>query len=87
VLGLGVILAIVLLPSRHRLEELRNPPPEPAPAAAARAPARAPVAAARAPAPQLELKAIPVALICCSPVTKTIPGSAATSPGHGALSS
>jgi EmrB/QacA subfamily drug resistance transporter len=70
VLGVGAILAIVLLPSRHRLEELRNPPP-----------ARAPVAAARAPAPQLELKAIPVALICCSPVTKTVPGSAATSPG------
>jgi MFS family permease len=75
VLGLGVILAIVLLPSRHRLEELRNPPPEPAPAAAARAPAL-----------QLELKAIPVALICCSPVTKTVPGSTATSSGHGALS-
>ena len=75
VLGVGVILAIVLLPSRHRLEELRNPPPAPAPAAAA-----------RAPAPQLELKAIPVALICCSPVTKTVPGSTATSPGHGALS-
>ena len=75
ILGVGVILAIVLLPSRHRLEELRNPPPAPAPAAAA-----------RAPAPQLELKAIPVALICCSPVTKTVPGSAATSPGHSALS-
>ena len=75
VLGVGVILAIVLLPSRHRLEELRNPPPAPAPAAAV-----------RSPAPQLELKAIPVALICCSPVTKTVPGSAATSPGHGALS-
>jgi EmrB/QacA subfamily drug resistance transporter len=75
VLGVGVILAIVLLPSRRRLEELRNPPPAPAPAAAV-----------RAPAPQLELKAIPVALICCSPVTKTVPGSAATSPGHGALS-
>ena len=29
VLGVGVILAIVLLPSRHRLEELRNPPPAP----------------------------------------------------------
>ena len=80
VLGLGVILAIVLLPSRHRLEELRNPPPEPAPR---RRRARRPL---RAPAPQLELKAIPVALICCSPVTKTVPGSAATSPGHGALS-
>jgi EmrB/QacA subfamily drug resistance transporter len=77
VLGVGVILAIVLLPSRRRLEELRNPPPAPAPASAA---------AARAPAPQLELKAIPVALICCSPVTKTVPRPVATSSGHDALS-
>ncbi len=77
VLGVGVILAIVLLPSRRRLEELRNPPPAPAPASAA---------TARAPAPQLELKAIPVALICCSPVTKTVPRPVVASSGHDALS-
>src|ERR1700730_2992770 len=69
IFGLGVILAIVLLPSRQRLAELR---------AAAAAPAAAPPAAAAhaaAPAadlaPQLEahaIHAIPVALICCSPV-------------------
>ena len=59
--GLGVILAIVLLPSRQRLAELR-----------AAAPAAAPTHAAAAPAadlaPQLEVHAIPVALPCCSPV-------------------
>ena len=104
VLGLGVILAIVLLPSRHRLEELRNeaaahpsvvPAPEPAPApaparAAEPAPARAPEPAAApgarplAPAAGLqpaaatrsETHAIPVALLCCSPVISPISNSA-----------
>ncbi len=66
VLGVGAIVAIVLLPSRRRLEELRNPSPAPA--------------AVSAPAPQVELKAIPVALMCCSPVTKTVSVSTATSP-------
>ena len=87
ILGLGVILAIVLLPSRQRLAELRAvaaaaaeaaPPATPAPAATpAVAPAHAAPAHAAAsvadPAPQLEthaIHAIPVALICCSPVIK-----------------
>ena len=96
--GLGVILAITLLPSRRRLEELRSeaaPPtpapavepasaPEPAPAPArepAPAPAREPASApAREPAfagatepasaTHSEMQAIPVALLCCSPVIK-----------------
>jgi EmrB/QacA subfamily drug resistance transporter len=80
VLAAGAILAIVLLPSRHRLEELQNPPPAPVPAATA-APAAVPAyAAVSAPAPQLELRAIPVALMCCSPVTRTVSVSTATSP-------
>jgi MFS family permease len=69
-LGLGFILAIVLLPSRQRLAELRN-----AAAVAAPAPA-APLPAARAPQPAFE--AIPVALCSCSPVVTPVPGSAAT---------
>ncbi len=84
IFGLGVILAITLLPSRQRLAELRAaaataaeaPPPAPAPAPApAGAPAPAAVAHAAAPAsglgPQPEthvMHAIPVALLCCSPV-------------------
>ena len=81
VFGLGVILAIVLLPSRQRLVELRAAAaaaeaarPAAAPATAA-APARAVAAHAAAPAADLaphlethELHAIPVALPCCSPV-------------------
>jgi len=73
IFGLGVILAIILLPSRQRLAELRAAAPAPA---AARAPAPAPATVhAAAPAsglaPQLEahaIHAIPVALLCCSPV-------------------
>jgi len=92
VLGLGVILAIVLLPSRHRLEELRNEAAGPVPAVPAAEPAAAPAAepaaapaaepalapAARPLAPAAgpqhaaamhsEAHAIPVALLCCSPV-------------------
>jgi EmrB/QacA subfamily drug resistance transporter len=101
IFGLGVILAIVLLPSRQRLAELRAAataeaaPPAPAPSAPAPAEAGAPagtgagagaggpaetgVRAAAMPgavpasnlAPQLEthaMSAIPVALLCCSPV-------------------
>jgi len=60
-LGLGVILAVVLLPSRRRLTELRN--------------AAAPAAATQAPAPQPERHAIPVALVGCSPVMVPVPGS------------
>jgi predicted MFS family arabinose efflux permease len=81
IFGLGVILAIVLLPSRQRLAELRAaavaaaeavPAAVPAPAAA---PASAATAQAAVPdadlAPRLEvhaIHAIPVALPCCSPV-------------------
>jgi len=73
IFGLGVILAIVLLPSRQRLAELRAAAaPGPVPAAA---PAPATTAHAAAPAadlaPQLEahaIHAIPVALCSCSPV-------------------
>ena len=90
IFGLGVILAIVLLPSRRRLAELRAAAatpvevapaaPAPAPAAAAEpaaaaVPAAAAAARAAAPAadlaPQLDthaMHAIPVALLCCSPV-------------------
>jgi EmrB/QacA subfamily drug resistance transporter len=65
VFGLGVILAITLLPSRQRLAALRA-------AAEARPPVPVPAAApAAGSAPQLEAhaaQAIPVALPCCSPV-------------------
>jgi EmrB/QacA subfamily drug resistance transporter len=87
---LGVILAIALLPSRRRLEELRNEvaPPAPAPAAPEPAPApeSAPVPAMEpafagpaepAPAMHLEMHAIPVALLCCSPVINPNPQSPA----------
>jgi EmrB/QacA subfamily drug resistance transporter len=76
VFGLGVILAIVLLPSRQRLADLRAAAATAAEAAPP-APAPAPAAAAHAAAPasdlalQLEthaMHAIPVALLCCSPV-------------------
>jgi hypothetical protein len=113
ILGVGVILAVTLLPSRHRLEELRNqaaaaasgpaaPAPAPAPESApgpasgsAPVPAAEPVAArtgepagARTPelagartaepvaATHLEAHAIPVALLCCSPVINARPPSA-----------
>jgi EmrB/QacA subfamily drug resistance transporter len=73
IFGLGVILAIVLLPSRRQLAALRAAAAaaaEPAVAAAVPAPAAAPVAAANL-APPLEahaIDAIPVALVSCSPV-------------------
>ena len=103
IFGLGVILAIVLLPSRQRLADLRAAattaeaaPAAPAPAPAAPAPALAPAAAsgtaaathAAAPAsslgPQLEthaMSAIPVALLCCSPVIKPASLPTARRPG------
>jgi len=67
IFGLGVILAVTLLPSRQRLVALRA-------AAEARPPSLAPAPARAADAglaPQLEphaAQAIPVALPCCSPV-------------------
>jgi hypothetical protein len=69
-LGLGAILAILMLPSRKRLQELTSEAPalipEPEPAAAEPA----------APAPQHQVaatlqpaaKVMPVGLLCCSPV-------------------
>ena len=90
-LGLGLILAIILLPSNRRLAELRTAAAAPAaaapaPASAATAPASAataPAAAASAPvptppapAPQPLVEAIPVALCSCSPVVNAPPVSA-----------
>ena len=68
-LGLGAILAILMLPSRKRLEELTSEAsaliPEPEPAAAAPAPAPPPqVTSPLNPA----VKVMPVGLLCCSPV-------------------
>jgi len=78
-LGLGFILAIVLLPSKRRLAELRAAA---ATAAARTAPglATGPARPAPAPAhaPQPGFEAIPVALCSCSPVVTRVPGSAAT---------
>jgi len=54
ILGLGVILAVVLLPSRRRIAELRTGAAEPTPAPA--------------PQPEPAPQAIPVALSGCSPV-------------------
>jgi EmrB/QacA subfamily drug resistance transporter len=71
-LGLGFILAIVLLPSNRRLTRLRNAALAPVPATAV------PVPSPAAPAPQPAFEAIPVALCSCSPVVSPVPGSAAT---------
>jgi hypothetical protein len=80
-LGLGFILAIVLLPSKRRLDQQSSAaapgpgaPAEAAPAAAApaRAPAQPasaqPASAQPAAAQQQGFEAIPVALCSCSPV-------------------
>ncbi len=88
-LGAGFILAMVLLPSKRRLEQLRAPaaaaaaaPPaaEPAPAAAAvPATAPAPAASARAAAARQDgFEAIPVALCSCSPVVRREPAATLT---------
>jgi hypothetical protein len=87
---LGVILAVALLPSRRRLEELRNETATPTPALASAEPAPAPesapvpamepaLAGATEPAPAMhvEMHAIPVALLCCSPVINLNPKSPA----------
>ena len=95
-LGLGFILAIVLLPSRQRLAELRaaaaageaappvparEPAPEPEPAREPEPVATVPAAAsATGLGPRIEaheMHAIPVALLCCSPVINhgSLPGS------------
>jgi EmrB/QacA subfamily drug resistance transporter len=69
-LGLGCILAVVLLPSRHRLDELREAaaPATVAQPAAAPAIVSAQPASARTTAPRPGFEAIPVALCSCSPV-------------------
>jgi hypothetical protein len=77
IFGLGVILAITLLPSRQRLIALRaaaeaTPPARAAAPAADRAPQPAAQAEAAVPGTQPgtthAAQAIPVALPCCSPV-------------------
>jgi hypothetical protein len=76
IFGLGVILAIVLLPSRQRLATLRA-------AAEALPPVTAVAAHAADLAPQLEvhaINAIPVALPCCAPVINS-----ASLPAGGAM--
>jgi EmrB/QacA subfamily drug resistance transporter len=71
ILGLGVILAIVMLPSRHRLAEPR-PAAEPTTAAAEATPAPEPQRQ-----PQLAPQAIPGTLCSCSPVIHRGAGAAA----------
>jgi hypothetical protein len=88
---LGLILAVALLPSRLRLEELRSGTAAltaaPATAQPAAAPEPAPVPALEpalagatgpGPAMHLEMHAIPVGLLCCSPVINPNPKSPAT---------
>jgi len=69
-LGLGCILAVVLLPSKHRLDELRQAAAAPAAAPAAAAPVTvsAQPAAGQPAGPRPGFEAIPVALCSCSPV-------------------
>ncbi len=83
-LGLGLILATVLLPSKHRLDELRKAAAVRAsaqPAAlqpAAAHPSATPLAAANRDAVrELAFEAIPVALCSCSPVVTPVRPSAA----------
>jgi hypothetical protein len=86
-MGLGFILAIVLLPSKRRLTELRTATPdaaartapEPAPEPTRPEPVPMPTPApaqAQARAPEPGLQAIPVALCSCSPLVIRVPGSA-----------
>lgn len=77
-LGAGFLLAMVLIPSKRGLEQLRAPAAQPAAARPTAAPAPAAVALATASpsaasalpehAPQHGIEAIPVALCSCSPV-------------------
>jgi EmrB/QacA subfamily drug resistance transporter len=85
-LGFGCVLMIFLLPSKHRLDELRRAAEAPvalAPAPAATITAPSPVSAqsasAQAAVPRPGFEAIPVALCSCSPVVIQPPGSAAAS--------
>jgi EmrB/QacA subfamily drug resistance transporter len=82
ILGLGVIVAVVLLPSRHRLAELRTAAAEPSPASELRTTTGEPAPALEPqPGPQPAPQAIPVALCSCSPVIH--PGSGAAAEGSG----
>jgi EmrB/QacA subfamily drug resistance transporter len=63
ILGLGVLLAIVLLPSRSRLAELRTAAADPTPAPEPQ------------PEPQPAPQAIPGALCSCSPVINPVSGA------------
>jgi EmrB/QacA subfamily drug resistance transporter len=68
-LAIGALLAILMLPSRKRLEELTSDAsaPIPEPATEATAPARAPQHQ-QAPVAHPAVKVMPVGLLCCSPV-------------------
>jgi EmrB/QacA subfamily drug resistance transporter len=72
ILGAGVIIAIVLLPSRRRLSDLTAGGAEPA---AAPEPQPEPQSQPQS-QPQPEPQAIPVALCSCSPVINRAPGAA-----------
>jgi hypothetical protein len=89
-LGLGFILAIVVLPSRRRLGDRREASAA-TPTAAGPPSALAPPAAAAAPAQRQASEAIPVALCSCSPVITPVARSSvgpgitrqASRPGSG----
>jgi Major Facilitator Superfamily len=79
-LGLGFIVAIVVLPSRRRIADQRGaaaPPAVPPAAAAPPAPESAPsaVPAAAVPAQRQPAEAIPVARCSCSPLISAAAGS------------
>ena len=69
-LGLGAILAILMLPSRKRLEELTSEASAPHPRAGASGSRARPCAAAARWPPRCNpaVKVMPVGLLCCSPV-------------------
>ena len=78
-LGLGVILAVVLLPSKRRLDELRESaarvaaaPAAPPPLPARARPAYAQPASAQPATLQQGFEAIPAALCSCSPVVSRV---------------
>ncbi len=86
-LGLGFILAVLLLPSKHRLDELRKAAAAPAAVAPAVA-APALVSAQSAPAQtaaRAGFEAIPVALCSCSPVVSSAGKSVAAPVGTAGL--
>jgi EmrB/QacA subfamily drug resistance transporter len=94
-LGLGFILAIAVLPSKHRIDEVRRAEVRPTPAAAAPAPAEPaapqpaavhsaathPAAAYPGALRAVAFEAIPVALCSCSPVVTRARESAPRPPG------